>query len=188
MVAGAAVATGWHAAIQVPGLASLPHFGGSVQVSAVSCSSPGNCAAVGDYQDGAGGQNVFTAEEVHGTWQDAIEVLSTEFLADEQAEVLSISCPSAGNCSIGGDYHDGADHREAFVGNERNGSWEAAQEVPGLAAFNGDGNAQVGSLSCASAGNCSAGGYYVGSGGSRQAFVVTPQPSRQSICSVGTRR
>jgi hypothetical protein len=218
----------WSGAIQVPGLTLLPHYGGSVQTRAVSCAATGNCVAVGNYSDGGGGGNVFTAaevvgkwrdaqelpvppaddatnvhvnavscpsvgncgaggfyddssgdrqaftaEEVHGTWQPAVEVLSTEFLTDEQAEVLSISCPSAGNCVIGGDYIDGSAHRQAFVGTERNGSWEAAQEVPGTAALNGGGNAQVGSVSCSSSGNCGAGGYYAGSGGNRHAFVVT---------------
>jgi hypothetical protein len=218
----------WGAAIQVPGLALLPHYGGSVQTRAVSCGSPGNCSAIGNYDDGSGGGNVFTAaevngkwhkavelpvptaddattvhvdalscpsagncgasgfyddtsgdrqafvaNEVHGTWQDLLEVLSTDFLADENAEALSISCPSAGNCAIGGDYDDGSGHRQAFVGSERNGDWEASLEVPGTAALNGGGAAEVNSVSCASAGNCAAGGYYYGVGGHRQAFVVT---------------
>ena len=227
-VPAASASQPWGAAVQVPGLALLPHYGGSVQTRAVSCPSPGNCSAVGNYDDGSGGGNVFTAaevngkwraarelpvppaddavnvhvdglscpsagncgasgfyddssgdrqafvaNEVHGTWQDLLEVLSTDFLTDENAEALSISCPSAGNCAIGGDYVDGAGHRQAFVGSERNGSWEASLEVPGTAALNGAGGAQVTSVSCGSAGNCGAGGYYIGGDGNRQAFVVS---------------
>ena len=40
------------------------------------------------------------------------------------------------------------------------GSWGQAVEVPGLAALNTGGQANVNSVSCASAGNCAAGGYY----------------------------
>ena len=45
---------------------------------------------------------------------------------------------------------------------ERDGFWGEAIEVPGLAALNKDGYAEVTSVSCASAGNCAAGGYYRG--------------------------
>jgi Big-like domain-containing protein len=172
-VPAASASQPWGAAIQVPGLALLPHYGGSVQTRAVSCASPGNCSAVGNYDDTSGDRQAFVASEVHGTWQPLVEVLSTEFLSDENAEVLSISCPSAGNCAIGGDYIDGPGHRQAYVGSERNGAWEASLEVPGTPALNGGGNAQVASVSCASAGNCAAGGYYLGGGGHREAFVVS---------------
>ena len=38
--------------------------------------------------------------------------------------------------------------------------WNQATGVPGLAALNKGANAQVWDVSCASAGNCAAGGYY----------------------------
>ena len=52
-------------------------------------------------------------------------------------------------------------------------SWPNAGEVPGTAALNTGGYAEVNSVSCASAGNCSAGGYYNDSSGNRQAFVIS---------------
>jgi len=64
----AAAGTGWHAAIQVPGLSSLPHYGGSVQVSAVSCPSPGNCAVVGSYLDKSNHTQAFVTGESGGRW------------------------------------------------------------------------------------------------------------------------
>ena len=45
--------------------------------------------------------------------------------------------------------------------------------MPGTPALNGGGNASVSSVSCPSAGNCAAGGYYYGAGGNREAFVVS---------------
>jgi len=44
--------------------------------------------------------------------------------------------------------------------------------VPGLVALN-HGNAGLAAMSCASAGTCSAGGYYQDSSGTDQAFVVS---------------
>src|SRR5580693_3294794 len=40
------------------------------------------------------------------------------------------------------------------------GTWGKAEEIPGIAALNKGGEAALTSVSCASAGNCSAGGYY----------------------------
>src|SRR5579862_5823407 len=56
----------------------------------------------------------------------------------------------------------------------RAGGWSAALEVPGTAALNSGGFASVSSVSCASAGNCSAGGSYATPGPQRHhAFVVS---------------
>jgi hypothetical protein len=46
--------------------------------------------------------------------------------------------------------------------------------VPGSGTLNKGGDANVSSVSCGSAGNCAAGGFYTGSS-SRQAFLVSEQ-------------
>ena len=51
--------------------------------------------------------------------------------------------------------------------------WGTAIEVPGTAALNRGGDAVINSVSCASAGNCSAAGDYQDSSGHRQVFVVS---------------
>jgi hypothetical protein len=51
--------------------------------------------------------------------------------------------------------------------------WQAAIEVPGTAALNKGGVAGVASVSCASAGNCSAGGHSTDSSGHSQALVAS---------------
>jgi hypothetical protein len=76
------------------------------------------------------------------------------------AEVLSVSCGSAGSCAAGGYYTDGHRYEQGFVAVERDGVWGRAIEVPGLGALNKGGEAEVTSVSCASAGNCAAGGEY----------------------------
>jgi hypothetical protein len=53
------------------------------------------------------------------------------------------------------------------------GTWGTAQEVPGTATLNVAGLAQVNSVSCGAADNCSAGGVYTGSSQRWQAFVVS---------------
>lgn len=60
---------------------------------------------------------------------------------------------------------------KAFVASEVNGTWHTAEEVAGTLALN-HGGAQVGRVSCPSAGNCSAGGTYTDAFLSTLVFVV----------------
>jgi hypothetical protein len=53
------------------------------------------------------------------------------------------------------------------------GTWGTAREVPGTAILNKGGTAQVTSVSCPSAGNCGAGGFYSDISDHWQAFVVS---------------
>jgi hypothetical protein len=64
------------------------------------------------------------------------------------------------------------------VASERNGRWGKAIKLPGSAALNAGGNAQVLSVSCPSAGNCVAGGYYTDHAYRNQAFVATERNGR----------
>jgi hypothetical protein len=163
----------WHSAIEVPGTAAL-NASGRAKVTSVSCASAGNCTAVGTYLDNSVNSQVFAASEVAGVWHRAVEVPGTAGLnADGDAQIFSVSCPSAGNCSAGGYYKDGSGSRQAFVATQVDGTWGRASEVPGSAALNTGGQASTTAVSCASAGNCSAVGFssdrYINS----QAFVVS---------------
>ena len=105
-----------------------------------------------------------SATSTWGAAQEVAGALNTQ----NDARFNSISCSSAGNCSAGGYYSDSAGG-QAFVVDEVNGTWGAAQEVAGV--LNTQNYAIVNSISCSSAGNCSAAGQYRDSAG-YQAFVV----------------
>jgi len=168
----------WRNAIEVPGTASLGFGARSpfAYVYSVSCGSASNCAAVGTYTDSSGNSQAFVADEVNGSWENAMEVPGTAGLNAGSAGGRSVSCPSAGNCAAVGTYTDSSGHSQAFVADEVNGSWENASEVPGTAALNtGSMSAlvsQTDSVSCGSAGNCAIGGDYIDSSGHTQAFVA----------------
>jgi hypothetical protein len=161
----------WGSAAEVPGTAALNH-GGHAVLSSVSCAPAGNCSAGGGYAK-SGHAQAFVVNEVNGTWRAAEEVPGTAALNQgRSAWTNSVSCGSAGNCSAGGTYTDSSGHGQAFVVNEVNGTWGTAEEVPGTAALNQGRYAAIGSVSCGSAGNCSAGGGYTDSSGRGHAFVV----------------
>src|SRR5262249_20920187 len=109
-----------------------------------------------------------------GTWRTAIGVPGLGSLnKGGNAGVLSVSCRLSGNCSAGGFYTDRSGHTQGFVVSERNGGWRTAIQVPGSGALNKGGDGVVRPVSCASAGNCAAGGSYTDGSGHQQAFVVS---------------
>ncbi len=61
---------------------------------------------------------------------------------------------------------------------ERDGVWGTAIGVPGLGALSKGGDAQVSSVSCASAGSCAAGGFYTGRHRRQQGFVAVERNGR----------
>jgi hypothetical protein len=172
--AGAAARSeSWGKAIEVPGLARLSAGHGGT-LSVVSCSSPGNCSAGGNYEDRSGHGQAFVVSEKKGSWGKAIEVPRLAALnAGGNAGLTSLSCGAAGNCAAGGFYQNRSHRGRAFVVSEKKGSWGKAIQVPGAGALSGAaGGAMVSSLSCGAAGNCAAGGTYSNSAG-QQAFVVS---------------
>ena len=167
----------WGNAIAVPGLAALSK--GFAEVLTVSCDPvTGDCSAGGYYYD-RHGQQGFVVSEQNGTWRRAIEVpglaaLNTGFKGlDAIAQVSAVSCGSTGDCVAGGFYQDRLGHGQAFVATEKNGTWGKAIKPPGAAALNAGGSAGITSLSCTSAGNCGAGGYYKDSHAHGQGLVAS---------------
>ena len=171
----------WQKAIEVPGTAAL-NRGQGAEITSVSCVSAGSCAAGGFYTNASRRTQAFVVIRVRGRWGKAIEVPGMAALNHGDAQMNSVSCASAGNCGAGGFYADASGRTQAFVVSQVRGRWGRTIEVPGTAALNtgGDaqislnhGDAQVNSMSCASAGQCSAGGYYTDVSRGTEAFVVS---------------
>jgi len=93
----------WGTALEVPGIAALNT--GDAAISSLSCGSVGNCSVGGSYTDGAGHSQVFVVNESNGTWGMAQEIPGSGALNPAgDAEVVSLSCGSAGNCAVVGRY------------------------------------------------------------------------------------
>lgn len=164
----------WGKAAGVPGLPAL-NADGSAEVNSVSCAAAGNCAAGGDYRDRHGHQQGFTVVERDGRWGRASEVPGLGALntgAGGSAEVLRISCATAGSCVAVGDYDATDEQSQGFVAVERNGVWGQAIDPPGLGALN-HGFGVVNSVSCFSPGNCATVGSYSDFDGFPEGFVIS---------------
>jgi hypothetical protein len=165
----------WGTAIQLPFTGNAYYPNGYGTLNSLSCASVGNCSA-GGYDNGQAAVNTvesaFVVDEKNGRWGSVRQVPGLAALNTGSPSVYSISCASAGNCAAGGKYLDHSDHFQAFVVSEKNGTWGKAIKVPGSSALNSRGSALTGSVSCAAAGNCAAGGAASGRNGAG-AFVVS---------------
>jgi hypothetical protein len=86
---------------------------GFISVYALSCASPGNCAAGGLYTGTAHSVRAFIASEDNGTWDKAEEVPGTYGRGDP--EIDAIACPAAGACTAVGSVEGAAGGADVFV-------------------------------------------------------------------------
>src|SRR5207245_2786970 len=139
----------------------------------VSCASAGSCSAVGGYTDGSGHEQGLLLTEAAGTWATGVEAtLPLNAGSNPFASLNSVSCASAGNCSAVGGYHDSSSHAQGLLLTATRGTWATGTEaIPPPNA----GSTPVGSpssVSCASAGNCSAVGDYYDSSVHEQGLLL----------------
>ena len=168
----------WGNAAQLPGLQAL-NVGGQAAAGTVSCSSAGDCGVGGYYAKvhetypTTVRQQAFVAFEKNGTWGRAQPVPgSPDPERGQEAAISDMSCPSPGNCGATETYSSyGTPSTLAFVVNAVGGRWRGAILTRGWAAIGSRGDDQIGPVSCASSGNCSAAGSYLTVAG-WQGFVI----------------
>jgi hypothetical protein len=171
--AGAASAVpAWPAASNLrllpPGASTAPHAQ-NAQLDSVTCTSAGNCVAVGSYADAFLGSQAMIATETSGAWGRASELTlpagANTTAEDQHAQLSSVACTSAGNCVAVGGYSDVASSTHAMVAAETNGVWGQASEINVPAGANATQTASLESVACTSPGNCVAVGSYTGTQG-----------------------
>jgi hypothetical protein len=154
----------WSAPKALPGVAALGPHGSAVTV--LTCSSLGNCLAGGTYVPNhphlSYDQMVFVASEVKGVWHRAVPLPGEARLnTGHDADILAVSCASAGNCSVGG-YDNFSNGLEgSFAANEVRGGWDAARAIPGATSGLTE---TVTGLRCTAAATCLAVGAAGGNG------------------------
>lgn len=148
----------WHRATPLRGSIPLPYSADTKNITALTCTAPGQCTALGVYATSANSTDIvpvealpFEAVQTRGRWS-AIHAIPG-LPAKPVAWVTSVSCASTGTCAAGGFWLNNANGDEhsissnhAFVATETRGRWKAVT-VPGLAAL-GSGDSTVDTISC----------------------------------------
>jgi hypothetical protein len=136
-------------------LRGLTATGFADTTSNLACASAGNCLLGGSYSATAstGSATSFLLTEAKGTW-------SATYLPGEES-ILAVACPSLGNCVVGGNDARGV----AATWHQASGTWTTPAELPGATSLSYRGHksqdSDVTNLACPSAGNCTAGGFYL---------------------------
>ena len=150
----------------------------SVRLNSISCASAGNCSAVGDYkaEDSSGFSEGLLLTETAGSWGTGVEaVLPADGATPiEGSSLVAVSCASAGNCSAVGSSFDGTGNFPGLLVTETAGTWAAGVDapLPANAATSPYTESPLRAVSCASAGNCGAVGYYVDSSRTCQGLLL----------------
>ncbi len=162
----------------------------SAGLEAVTCTSPGNCVAVGYYTDTNDNQQAMLASETGGVWARASKLTlppDANTSADSQEQTASleaVTCTSPGNCVAAGYYAPADDNAgegatgvtEAMVATETGGVWARASKLmlpPGATTVAADQGAALGGVTCTSPGSCVTVGAYTDTSGSVQAMFAT---------------
>ncbi|MGO9976362.1 MAG: hypothetical protein ACLP01_26850, partial [Solirubrobacteraceae bacterium] len=161
----------------LPSNATLPFP--TVTLYQVSCSSAGDCSAVGVYSipPTDGGRSAVLAglllTETSGTWARGVQA-PVPANAGTGAIVQSVSCVSAGNCIAAGEYADSSGNQQGLLVAEISGTWSAdgAAPLPSNAGSNPEVN--LNSVSCVSSSvDCGAVGTYFDSAGFTHGVLLT---------------
>ena len=161
------------AVFQLPSGANFNPF---TTVSQLECPSPGNCSAIGSYIDTNNVTRAMIANEVAGTWQRAMPVsLPGNANAYALSALSEVSCLGPGACTAIGTYANATGALQAMSVTESAGKWGRA--IPMILPANAAVNPHVffygfNGISCASAGNCSAGGQYLDASHHYQGFLI----------------
>ena len=141
----------------------------------VSCSSVGNCVAVGFYNLASDGSNYLPLilVENNGVWSAGETTLPSDIVAGNQNELMSVNCPSDNNCTATG-YYQIAAGAQALIVNEVDGVWTAVDPtpLPSGAGPQGSHRDVLQSVTCTSPGNCTAVGWYYNAGITDYGFLV----------------
>jgi hypothetical protein len=149
----------------------------SLTINALSCSTAGNCVAVGSFEDTHSNGLSFVADEVDGKWKSAQNAaLPTNASSTVQnSELHSIVCWSPGNCSAIGSYLDNTQptgYVQGFEINEVRGVWGRARETKLPADANADPYVSINQVACTHAGNCVAVGSYINKNNATEGLVI----------------
>ena len=139
-------------------------------LNGASCTSAGNCTAVGWYTDTTGTEQALAVTETDGTWAQATEVPTPSDPPNEQRAYLnSVSCWSSGNCVAVGV----TEFSDAIGVTETAGTWAPAVVVTAPPGAGAGAPVSLDGVSCWGAGECTAVGSYMDSTGAYEAMAAS---------------
>jgi hypothetical protein len=141
-----------------------------------SCSTPGNCAVVGQYVDNTGRHQGFLDNVVNGNVQRAqvLRLPAGAVQAGPNGGVVSVSCPGVGTCVAGAAYLSAQNKYQAIVTSESNNVWSLGSTVSLPASATTVGVAGgIYSVQCFTTSSCVVSGSFQSTGARYDGFTLT---------------
>lgn len=127
------------------------------QLESIDCPSVGNCTAVGSDEVVSKTPQAIVVSESGGSWEAAQVIQQPATSAS--ATLASVACTGPGSCvAVGESKNASTEKKEAVAATQTNGIWATAVTVPQPADATPNGG--LDSISCPSAGECAATGWY----------------------------
>jgi hypothetical protein len=146
----------------------------------VTCFSPGNCVAGGQYTDTNFNSQPMITTETDGVWSPAIELTLPANAATAEATqngfLAGLACFGRGNCTVGGGYNDINGNAQPAVFNQTHGVWATGVELTlpaNAATAPGAQSAYLNGFNCTSRGNCIGYSAYTDLNGNGQPLAIT---------------
>lgn len=166
------------AAKPLPPPADRPGSASADGPEGVSCPTPASCTAVA-WIDQSGNSQPLVWTSLSSTPVGAEVPLPSGTTGPEQDQTTSISCFSAGNCLLGGQFWLGNGAESGIVYESVDGTWQAPELVDAPGAISTT-YFRMRSVSCAATGECGFAGQYADADGNTQAlegtFLFSPGP------------
>ncbi|HUN36684.1 MAG TPA: Ig-like domain-containing protein, partial [Trebonia sp.] len=138
-------------------------------IQAVSCTSPGNCTAIGVYiyaTNGVTNEDLFALSETDGTWGTAAALTGVP-------GSVNLSCAAPGECAVGLTTPGVSGYGASYLIDESGGVWGQPQPVT-----IGTVGTWLAKVSCPAAGDCTAVGTYVDDAATGTALPFVMDSSR----------
>jgi len=129
----------------------------AVSIYAVSCASVNDCVAGGSYTDSSGNTQGLLLTWSGGSWTAAEAPVPNDAASNPWAQIEGLSCPTTTQCVAVGSY--GSQDAEGLLWTWSAGSWTVAN-LPALPGGANDSDSNLYGVSCPSASQCVAVGYY----------------------------
>lgn len=127
------------------------------QLDGVSCTSVGNCIAVGQFVNKEPSRQALVVQEEGGVWGIGHGVPLPSTIRNIWAGLFSVQCPKWGYCEAVGVVSSGSKPGQGLIESEVKGTWERGILVARPSGYTAKANgAQLKSIACTAFGTCTA--------------------------------
>ena len=157
------------------------------ELTAISCTAPGYCTAVGNYSDANDNGQVLLTTSTQDLWSSVAVSNAQDSLGNspEYPDLTAVSCSSPGNCTAAGSVFESNQSLAAIL-SQNDGVWSPFVVATLGSDVTSTPYSYFSSISCSGPTSCTAAGAYLSSDNAPIAMTLTVRPSGPPSAPVNT--